>query len=325
MSTALEYIQDRARRLATATGAVAVANLYSGRADAAARFQNNITFPSDLLNSDRNYYISLRFEKFVKRGINSPPQSISDGSIKLPIPNNLKDNTSVNYQNEKLGPAAGAILDLAAREIGEVSNLPDAISNLSARLSPAAVAASVANPITAVYGVATNAPQATSDVALGAAAQTLLNSRIPGIGAVRSGVSQFTGLSINPFMTVMFENPEFKTHNFSWRLVPRSSEESQKIKEIIDSIRYHMLPGISSGAGVLFSYPEIVKVSLHPKDDYTYKFKTCVIKDFTANYAPAGMPSFYRGTDAPTAVEISMTLQEIEYWTKNDFPQGGGS
>ena len=81
-----------------------------------------------------------------------------------------------------------------------------------------------------------------------------------------------------------------------------------------------MLPGISGPGtgGVFFSYPEILQIKLFPKDDYLYRFKPCVVDNVSVNYAPNN-PSFYRETGAPTAVQFSVSLQEIEIWTKNDY------
>ena len=78
-----------------------------------------------------------------------------------------------------------------------------------------------------------------------------------------------------------------------------------------------MLPG-TVARGLLFTFPEILDIKLFPDDKFMYKFKPCVLKGMSVDYAPNG-PSFYRRTDAPTAVSISLDLQEIEFWTKNDF------
>jgi hypothetical protein len=79
-----------------------------------------------------------------------------------------------------------------------------------------------------------------------------------------------------------------------------------------------MLPGISNAGGVFFSYPEILQVKLFPKDEYLYRFKPCVVESVSVNYAPNG-PSFYRQSQAPTAIDFSISLQEIEIWTKADY------
>lgn len=124
-------------------------------------------------------------------------------------------------------------------------------------------------------------------------------------------------------MSVSFETPQFKTHRFSWKLVPRDQVESNSIKNIITTIKKAMLPGVKNLGGViqnnlLFDYPDIVEIFLTP-NEYTYNFKRCVVKSFNVNYAPGNSPAFYRGSNAPVAVDIVIELQEIEYWTKADM------
>jgi hypothetical protein len=64
----------------------------------------------------------------------------------------------------------------------------------------------------------------------------------------------------------------------------------------------------------------MVTVSLFPSSEFLYRFKPCVIDNVTVNYSPGSTPSFYRGTNAaPTAVTITVSLKEIEYFTNKDY------
>jgi hypothetical protein len=76
---------------------------------------------------------------------------------------------------------------------------------------------------------------------------------------------------------------------------------------------------VSSGAGLFFSYPSMVIVSLYPSSEFLYRFKPCIIKSVNVNYAAGNNPSFFKRTNAPTAMTLSIQLQEIEYWTNNDY------
>jgi len=84
------------------------------------------------------------------------------------------------------------------------------------------------------------------------------------------------------------------------------------------------LPDIAAkSGGTLLEYPNIVHVSFYGVDSYLYRFKPCAITSFTANYAPAAVPSFFKGSqNVPTEIEINLGLKEIEFWTKQDFPKG---
>lgn len=238
---------------------------------------DNLTFPSDLYSGTGNdYYMSLRFVKYIKRAITSRKEIETYGSINLPIPNGLVESTQVHYDTKELGTVVGSFIESKTGSMG--NPLIDATSAFLVERAAAAAGSNV----------------------------------LPGASAI-------SGLAINPFLTVIFKNPSFKTHNFSWKLIPRNEYESYVIKRIVDTIKYHMLPGLLTRSGVIFEYPEMLLIKLYPNDEYTYKFKPCVVKSFDVNYAPAGGPSFYKISGAPTAIEIKISLQEIEYFTKADY------
>jgi hypothetical protein len=57
---------------------------------------------------------------------------------------------------------------------------------------------------------------------------------------------------------------------------------------------------------------------LYPRDRHLYKFKPCAVTDVVVHYAPSG-PSFYRDTQAPTMVVLSINLLEVEYWIRENI------
>jgi hypothetical protein len=259
----------------------------------------DITFPSDISDA----HIRMKFVKYQRRSINQQPFTVPDGGVRLPIPSSLKDNTSVEYSTDSLGPVAGAAVEGLSR-VGEITNLSQ-FNNIGGQIVAAIGQGIVAQGITAAAG------------------------QIPGFANVSasqalSGVSALTGVSINPFQTVTFKTPQFKKHAFSWKLVPNNKDESEKIENILRLLKYHTLPSVGPTAvgASFFGYPEMVLIELKPDNRYLYKFKPCVIESVSVNYAPLG-PSFYRGSRAPTAVELSVNLQEIEIWTKADYIRDG--
>lgn len=247
-------------------------------------YQDPLKFPLDLTDGEAGkFFMSLRFVRYVKRAISQQKTVEDQGSILLPIPNELNETTSLNYSNEALGPLLGAAVDASQLALSRPLLAAD----------------------TLLRGAAARAVQVGE------------NYISPQLGAATSALS---GLAINPFMTAVFKNPDFKTHNFSWKLYPRNKKESDELKKIIETIKFHILPDIQNQSGVIFEYPEMLLIKLHPNDEYTYKFKPAVVKSLTVNFAPSGGPSFfYNSNGAPTAVEMKIQCQEIEYFTKNDF------
>ena len=280
--------------IGAATSALAsdARNLYDSRYNRSRNmYQNQVEFPADLTSISK-HYISFRFQAYQKRSINNAPFLRSEGTIRLPIPDNLKDNTEVTYNKTSLNPIVGASLELAASgNIADIQNVTAATAGAAAQQTGTAVGA------------------------------TFLANRTGNAGAIVNSLKAFSGITQNPYQTFLFENPQFKTHSFTWKLIPSNAAESEKIKNIIRTFQFHMLPGVLGGAGILFSFPSMVTVSLFPSSNYLYRFKPCVIDKVNIDYSPGGesSPSFYRGTNAPTAVSIKIDFQEIEYWTNNDF------
>jgi hypothetical protein len=277
--------------LGVAGGAVlalsSAADLYSNREAQANQFQTELLFPEDLVQSNRSFYMSFSFMKYEKRSIQNSPFLRSQGTVRLPLPEGLRDNLSVGYNTASLGPAVGAALDSAA-----------AVREGSIGLGQGAL------------GVA-------EGLGIGVIQNQINQST--GAQSASQGLQAYLGMAVNPYQTVLFEKPEFKTHNFSWKILPKTPKESDIVRNIYRTFQYHASPGISSGPGVFFSYPSMAIVSLFPSSEFLYRFKPCVIKSVSVNYAGAGAPSFFKRTDAPTAMTLSIQLQEIEYWTNNDY------
>ena len=268
--------------------------LYNRRSGMAAQFQQGLVFPRDLIQNNRDFYVSFSFQKYEKRAINNSPFLRSAGTVRLPLPSNLKDNLSVGYDTAPLGPAVGAALDSAIGTGPSAGGANGLLGGLGRMTTTA---------LSYAEGAAVNAVQQAAPDAAAAA-------------------SVYSGVAINPFQTVLFKQPNFKKHNFSWKLMPRDEEESGIIRDLVRTFQFHTSPGVSEGAGVFFSFPSMVIVSLFPSSEFLYRFKPCVIESIDVNYAAGGGPSFFKRSQAPTAVTFSIQLQEIEYWTNNDFEAG---
>ncbi len=253
-----------------------------GRERRAGLFQADLMFPLDLITNANKYYMSLRFVKYTKRAISDRKVITNKGVIHLPIPNQLNDTTSLNYPTVEIGPVLGAFTEVAT-----------------------------SGPL-GLYGAAAEG------IAAGVAQNIIGN--LPGGQEILNATSAVSGHAINPFLTVVFKGPQFKTHSFSWKFFPKSKQESDILTKIVQTIKYHILPGLTSLSGVIFEYPEMVNITISPSEENLYKFKPCIVKSLNVNYAPSGGPSFFKNSlAAPTGIELKIELQEIEYFTKMDI------
>ena len=260
----------------------------------------NLTFPEDLVADDigRNFYIDIQFQKYQRRSIFDQPILQAQGGIQLPIPNNLRDQTGANWHpaDNANNPAIGAGIEQFLKNNPDSATKGYDTGNFTGDLS------SVGKEAAAGF-----AAGATKNLIDGLAAQ----------GATAQGLQTF-GLAQNPFMTMLYQSPQFKSHTFEWTLAPRNESETETLKNIILSFKSHMLPSFApASGGILLTYPDMAIVTLYPAG-YLYDFKMCVVKDLAINFAPSG-PSFFRTIPAPTQVILSVTLQEIEFFMKEDI------
>lgn len=267
----------------------------------AAEFGGEITFPEDLLRNDTTVpFMSMEFKAYRRRSIREAPFFQSQMKIRLPIPDNILDSQSVTYDRDNLGPAIGSAMD-ALSGSGNVINSPAAAFST---LSNAAGPENIIN----------------QGIAQGLQAAQILGRSGP-LQGIGSAVNALTGLSINPFQTILFKSPDFKRHSFTWKFAPKNRVETERLNLLINTFKYHSLPGLRAGVA-LFSYPEVLEINFRPTSRYLYRFKTCVVDSITVNYAPNN-PSFFKTvTGAPTAVTVQLNLQEIEIWTKEDIARG---
>lgn len=277
-------------------------------------------FPTDLLNiaADRNFYISIKFYRYERRSIFDRMFQRDNGGICLPLPARLVESTGVSWEVTKTDPMVGAGIETYLRKDSTGTDVAKAVG-AGALMQAAGSAGSIVGG--ALGGLAAGLPTrgrgTAAGIALGQALGGKLDQALP-------QVLQINGVAQNPFMTVLFKQPEYKTHQFSWQLAPRNPQESEIVRDIINCLKSNMLPAFTPGTmGVLLTYPNIARINLYPSDTFLYQFKPCALTKFSVNYAGAGnQPSFFKGTKAPTVVEIATEWQEIEYWMKEDIEGG---
>lgn len=296
---------------ATAAAAYVGYKALTGIPDASSnsKYMGNFRFPLDLINSeiDRNFYIDIKFQEYQRRSIFNSPFLKAKGGIQLPIPAQLRDVTSVNWNKANGEGLVGAGIEQFLNEKnnitslggGQGSSLADRLSNLNT---------SIGNVFTAG--------------AAGAAAKGLAAAG----GAATPQALQLAGLAMNPFLTMLFTGPEFKEHTFTWDLAPRNAKESETLMKIINAFKSNMLPAMQPGTGGIFlKYPNIANITLYPDEDFLYKFKPCAVKSLSVNFNGGGTPSFFKGTNAPTMVNLTVSFTEIEYWLKEDIEDPSGN
>jgi hypothetical protein len=133
---------------------------------------------------------------------------------------------------------------------------------------------------------------------------------------------QLTGAVPNPHLQAIFSGVDLREHTFQWTFAPRNPQESRTLMAIIQEIKKNSLPAYSTQGTAALMYPPMVELKLMPwnetNEDFI-RFKKCLVKNVSVNYAPAGLPSFFRGTKDPTMIQLELQFLETEIQTARDY------
>jgi hypothetical protein len=200
------------------------------------------------------------------------------------------------------------------------------------------------------------------EVAMGAVATAMsgVNSAL-GLQGGQVSAGDFAALTkkkiFNPYMETVFQGVDYRSHNFSFKLVAKNYADTVTIQKVISTLRYAMLPGISgaeqgeqksdfggsSRDDRWLTIPDFFKLKL-----IRYKFangakngtlitgdgveltslvqfKTkLVLKSMTINFTPDGQYVMARALqtgvlDAPLAVQLDLNFAETQFLTRALF------
>ena len=163
-------------------------------------------------------------------------------------------------------------------------------------------------------------------------------------GDISKTIAMDAGQAINPSETLSFEGVDLKTYTFDWDLYPESKEDSDRIKQIIKTLKRRILPTTSGGgfgesAGQLLSgvglegavgtgsaihrmflrYPDAVYINLIGVDPTHFpQFKPAMCTGMDVDYGAAGSMVIAKG-GRPAAVNISLSFSELVIHTAEDY------
>ena len=255
--------------------------------------KTSLAFPKDNLG---RYYCAFEFREYERPApqLAATPKALK--TIFLPMPRNLVETHGISYETPSLGSIGG---------VADALQKGEGLGN-----------------------------------ALGATAGDTLLKKLQNVNVLDTGVGeaavtfiqQAYGFAANPHLSVLFKGGTLREHTFRWLLAPESPDESREIKDIINHFRIFSLPSFFGDTNAVFDYPKMCKVRFFPwasgnpsganNPDDLYTIKQCMIKNIVVNYAPNGIPSFFAGTNQPTMIEFEVQLQEIEYFTAQDYNKG---
>lgn len=296
-------------------------------------YQNNnvkgLQYPQDL---DNIHYIMFNVQKRNPSDdgfVNTPKECENTKvSIALPLPTNLRDERSVNYNDTSLGILGGA----GAGGLSFEDVVKDSAKML--RSFGAGAAQQMATGVKDLIGKATGLggyerdAQLTQDAllvggGLFAASQLGMTGNVLAAGYATAqymkGYAFNQGVAYNPRLAVLFDNVNFRAFNFTYRMIARNEAESEQIKQIVKTFQYHMLPSYLEqlATNSVFVYPDEFMIEFSPSlKGQLFEFLPCVLKNVSVSYNSDTGPAFFADSNAPVVVDLSLQFQETKILTK---------
>lgn len=270
----------------------------------------SLVYPNDLASTDQD---RIKFQALTY----SPktlPSATSDlfeavkpvyqtapgqGAVFLPVQASISDQNAVGWEPDTLNPieqrAVGMSLDIM-----KSSTTEDIAQTLSSNLQFAM------QQLKATEGAE--------------AIRTYLAGQAVGVNNL---LSRLNGQVLNPNLELLFQGPQLRPFNFTFKLSPRNSDEAKTVKQIINYFKKNMAP-IVGDAGLFIKAPNIFKVEYQYKNAEhpgINKIKECALTNCSVDYTPLG--SYMTYPDG-TMVSYTMSLQfqELEPVYSRDYEDG---
>jgi hypothetical protein len=244
--------------------------------------------------------------------------------VHLPLPTEMRDDTTVSYTNVNLETVGDAFLGRGSEQMVNAAVLRNIGNLTSAGLSAAG------RGFTGALSGRGAGPELMG--ALGGAFMNTVQSLLPA-EQVASAIQQKTGAAPNPNPSVQFQGPVLRDFTLSWAFYPKNAQESETINDLIKKLKGRALPSNNDGnGGAILNYPHVCQLNFFPWDgkgaadeingwteSSIIKIKKCFMSGVNVNYNAFGTPGFFEGTQLPISYQLTISFKEIEYLLSDDW------
>ena len=144
-------------------------------------------------------------------------------------------------------------------------------------------------------------------------------------GNIVGQTSRLAGFPINPRVEVMFSRTHLRQFVFEFLMAPRNEKESESMKAIIQTLRFHGAPEIDPlTQGFTFIPPAEFDITFYNKgveNTNIPRINTCVLDRIEVDFSPGGEYSTFTNGH-PVSARLSLGMREIEVVHKRRVLQG---
>ncbi len=308
--------------------------------------ETSVQFPSTLTESERFF---VQFDIFK---LASPLENIKGDTLMGAIQGGVNNPAEIANIAEMLGDIHGTFdysqtADTLLYSIQlPLQESPGEGSNLSYSDDSVKTAANIGNIINAVAkGGGSEAAKA-----VGGTVEAEAMRMIPEVAQGMFG--RLRGKVKNTMQQTFFEGPSKRDYSFSFELIARNESDSKAMSTIANRFQYFANPGLS-GQGNFWTYPEVVRFFFMERDGDefnnihvlsssrtdivqmneerkslglgNYESKACFITSVNIEYGDDDYLLFssQSGSTGIGKMKLTLALQEVEYFSKEDYRRNG--
>lgn len=138
-------------------------------------------------------------------------------------------------------------------------------------------------------------------------------------------LSRVGGAVLNPNTELLFQGPQLRPFNFTFRLSARDENEAETIKKIIRFFKQNMSVKTTKD-NIFLKTPNIFQITYNNGDGDTHtslnRIKKCALTAFNVNYTPDSQYMTFKDSAKGypmTSYGLSMQFQELEPVTEKDY------
>jgi hypothetical protein len=236
-------------------------------------------------------------DRKTKNGI--PVDRIILGSVVLPIPNNISDTNSMDWGSDSMNALEAGLA--AAAFTGITEGIGKGISSFGDSMK-------------------TFLGDDTSGKALGA---TFAAGAVGGNNA--QILSRAEGAVINPNLELLFNGPQLRPFNFTFKLAAREKKESEQIIKILNFFKRGS-SAIRTESNLFLKAPHTFSIQyLHmgqSGEDHPFigRIKECALQSITTSYTPEGQYATF-SDGVMVSYQITMQFSELEPIFNDDYKE----
>lgn len=260
------------------------------------------------------YYCTLSILEYNRPKPFDPGSYNAKKIIRLPLPQELRDDTAVAYNNVDL------------KLVGDITNKDVAGLGAEALRQSGTI-------MTDAMGMGVQALQAKANNSTAAMLTGDAVTRAIDAEAVTSAIQQAAGVAPNPNPSVAFQGPSLREMSYTWTFMPTNAQDSERIRSIVNYLKRSALPkaNASGESASILEYPMLCQMNFFPwdnngggpygwSDNSIIKMKRCFMASVNVNYTAGAAPSFFAGwNNEPTIIQLSINMKEIEYFMAHDY------